>query len=146
MDGSDADVLERMRDNAGAFEAQQDHKDNKVNDGENYKGMMSVADYRKKRQEVLEGVDEESKKRAKMVDAAVNAVKADRAAAAQAEEDRIEREKQRKEKLQKQLQESEAAAEGAGSSSSSGAAAGKKKKKRKATEAAGLSFDADEEG
>ena len=37
MDGTSEEVLERMRDNAGAFEHMQDRTDEKVNDGANYK-------------------------------------------------------------------------------------------------------------
>ena len=54
MDGSDADVLMRMRDQVDNFEKKigQD-KDDKVNDGNNYKGMMRAEDYKKRREEVL---------------------------------------------------------------------------------------------
>lgn len=142
MDGSDDDVLLRMREQADNFEVKVDDKDDKVNDGNNYKGMMSAADYKKRRAEVLEGLDEESRKREKMRIAVEAAVHADRAAAAKDVTDREERERLRKERLQRELQEK-------ASSSSEPAAAeggGKKKKKKKAKtgESAGLSFDADD--
>ena len=38
MEGTDADVIERMREQAGSFEARQDKVDERVNDGNNYKG------------------------------------------------------------------------------------------------------------
>ena len=47
MDGTSEEVLERMRDNAGAFEHMQDRTDEKVNDGANYKvSAAGVATHR----------------------------------------------------------------------------------------------------
>ena len=148
MDGTDEDVLLRMRENAGAFEAQSDMKDAKVNDGENYRGMMSAADYRKRRQEVLEGVDDEQRKREKTMNAAMSALQADRDAAVQAAREREERERLRKEKLRKQLEaedDEQQQGEGGDGGVPPAEQGKKKKKKKKPNEAgAGLSFDADD--
>ena len=46
------DLIESMRAQAGAFEHMQDRSDERVNDGNNYKGLMNVQDYKKKRAEV----------------------------------------------------------------------------------------------
>ena len=148
MDGSDADVLLRMRDQADNFEAKTDSKDDKLNDGNNYRGMMSAEDYKKRRAEVLEGQDDEARKREKVQNAVDTARQADRAAAAKEVKDREERERVRKQKLQRELEAAEKEEAGeAGEASAS--AAPKKKKKRKAGGAGGagvgLSFDADEE-
>ena len=148
MEGTSDEVLYRMREQADAFESQTDRRDDKVNDGNNYKGVMSAADYKKRRLEVLEENDEDrdAKERAAKLGAAAAAVAADLKAASQDRTDREEREKQRKEKLQKELQQAADAEadEAAGDSS----AAPKKKKKKKAPqgEAAGLSFDAEDDG
>ena len=139
-----AQVLLRIREQAGAFEHQADRSDDKVNDGSNYKGLMQASDYKKRRIEVLE--DPEAKKR----DAVAAARQADRVAREQDALDREEREAQRRAKLKAQL--AAATAEGADGSasaadavSSEGAAGGqkKKKKKRPPSELGALSFDAD---
>ena len=140
MDGTDEDVLLRMRDQADNFEGQTDRRDDKVNDGKNYAGMMSNEDYKKRRQEILEGTapDADAKKRAEVASAVDSARQADRAAAAKEAKDRDERERLRKEKLQKELDDAaEPAAEGGGGG------AAKKKKKRKLGSGAelGLSFE-----
>ena len=149
MDGTDQDVLERMRDNAGAFEAQSNKVDERVNDGANYAGLMSVGDYKKKRTEILE--DTAAKRAKDKADKLQGALDENREAARLAEREREERERQRKEKLKRELEEGEGGSSGGGGGdSSNGNLAGeghkKKKKKKKNPEAAGLSFDAEEEG
>jgi hypothetical protein len=145
MDGTDQDVLERMRENAGAFEVQANKADERLNDGNNYRGLMSVDDYKAKRTEILEDTAE---KRAKeKADKLQTALDANRADAVKAEREREERERQRKEKLKREL---EGSSEGGGGSSSVGGdeegQKKKKKKKKKDPESMGLSFDAEEEG
>ena len=81
MDGTDEDVLARMHEQAGSFETQSDRRDERVNDGNNYKGMMRAEDYKKRREEVLGGEQLAEQKKAETI---ANAVKADRAAAAAA--------------------------------------------------------------
>uniref|UniRef100_A0A7S2BSL0 Uncharacterized protein n=1 Tax=Haptolina brevifila TaxID=156173 RepID=A0A7S2BSL0_9EUKA len=135
MDGTDAEVLDRIRDQAGAFESQTDMKDAKVNDGNQYKGLLNVQDYKKRRAEAMEDPEvKEQKKR----DAVANALAADRSKAAQDARDREAREAQRREKLQRELAAEQPPAEAEGSSTGP-----KKKKKKKLAEGA-LSFDADE--
>ena len=130
---SDADVLLRIQDQGAAFAHQADRSDDKVNDGDNYKGVLSAADYKKRRVEVLE--DPEEKKR----DAIAAARNADRDARQRGARELEEREAQRRERIQKQLEE------GADTEQESGAADTKKrKKKKKGGELSGLSFDADE--
>ena len=145
MDGTDQDVLERMRENAGAFEVQANKADERLNDGNNYRGLMSVDDYKAKRTEILEDTAE---KRAKeKADKLQTALDTNRADAVKAEREREERERQRKEKLKREL---EGSSEGGGGSSSVGGdeegQKKKKKKKKKDSESMGLSFDAEEEG
>ena len=149
MDGSDADVLMRMRDQVDNFEKKigQD-KDDKVNDGNNYSGMLSAADYKKRRAEVLEDHDLETKKREKAHEIAKEKILADRAAAAKDVEEREERERLRKERLQAELAKA-SSGDAEGSEEPGGSSDGPKKKRKKKAKAlsgegAGLSFDADE--
>ena len=139
MDGSDADILERMRDNAGGFEAQSNNQDDKVNDGNHYRGLMSVADYKSKRTEVLE--DTAEKRELEKKERLQSALEMDRLAASKDAAAKEERERLRKEKLKRQLEEGSREEE-----EDAGLEKKKKKKKPKASTAAGLSFDADEEG
>ena len=139
-------VLARIREQGGAFEHQSasSTKADKVNDGNNYKGLMHLGDYKRKREEVLE--DKEEKKR----EAVAEAVSADREARAKAAREREEREAQRRERLKAQLSE---VAQGEGEASSEAATAAdgedeaaakiKKKKKKKAPSEV-LSFDVDD--
>ena len=118
-----------------------------MNDGNNYRGLMSVADYKSKRTEIIEDTAE---KRAKdKADKLKSALEANRAAATQAERERQERELQRKEKLKRELAAAQEAGgdeeEEGGAANGGGSAKKKKKKKAKVTEASGLSFDAEEE-
>ena len=136
MDGTDDDVLLRMRENAGSFEAQSDRRDERVNDGNNYKGMMRAEDYKKRREEVLGGKELAEQKKSEAI---ANAVKADRAAAVEDARSREERERARKEKLQRELQQQ-------ADDDNDGTSAAKKKKKRKRpNESAGLSFDVEDD-
>lgn len=140
MDGTDAEVIERMREQAGAFEHQSDKKDDRVNDGNNYKGLMNAADYKKRRVEVLE--DPEEKKREQVL----SALAKDRDARVQEVRDREAREAQRREKLQRELAgaEGEQAGEAEAAEVSSSSGPKKKKKKKKDADQGGLSFDVDE--
>lgn len=152
-------VLLRIREQGGAFEAagSASRADDKLNDGNNYKGMMALADYKRRRTEVLE--DPEEKKR----EAVASAKVADRQARDEEARQREEREAQRRERLKAQLAQAtlrvdeegtSVAADGGGvqgDASAGGAAEAlgeqpKKKKKKKALagEVGALSFDADE--
>ena len=148
MDGSDADVLLRMRDQADNFEKKVGKdKDDKVNDGNNYSGMLSAADYKKRRAEVLEDHDLESIKREKAHEIIKEKILADRAEAAKDVQEREERERLRKERIQAELAKASSSGDAEGDEEPSGSSGGpKKKKKKKAVvgEGAGLSFDADE--
>ena len=105
MDGSDADVLDRMRDNAGSFEAAGTASlvDERVNDGNNYRGLMSVADYKNKRTEIIE--DTAAKREQDRKDKMSSALNADKTAADMDKAAAAERERVRKEKLKRQLEE-----------------------------------------
>ena len=141
MDGTDDDVLLRMRENAGSFEAQSDRRDERVNDGNNYKGMMRAEDYKKRREEVLGGKELAEQKKSEAI---ANAVKADRAAAVEDARSREERERARKEKLQRELQQ-QPTDEQADDDNDGTSAAKKKKKRKRPNESAGLSFDVEDD-
>ena len=145
-------VLLRIREQGGAFEAagSASRADDKLNDGNNYKGMMALAEYKRRRTEVLE--DPEEKKR----EAVASAKVADRQARDEEARQREEREAQRRERLKAQLAQEAAAVAADGGGVQGDASAGgatealgeqpKKKKKKKALagEVGALSFDADE--
>jgi hypothetical protein len=139
---TDEDVLARIREQGTAFEHQTDLRDDKLNDGNNYRGLMQNAEYKQRRIEVLE--DQTEREAAKRREAVSSALNADRAARDDEKRQREEREAARREKLRRQMEAEQAdgaedAAEGA---KEEGA---KKKKKRKAPSSTGaLSFDADE--
>ena len=142
---SDADILDRLREQATAFQSQTDFNDARVNDGNNYKGLMNAADYKRRRLEVLE--DPAVKK----AEALAAARSADRDARAREARERDDREAARKEKLRRQLAEAEGDGDEAvnGNGDGGGGEADaerkrKKKKKRKAGEEGALSFDVDE--
>lgn len=149
MDGTDADVLERMRDNAGSFERMQDTSDIKLNDGNNYKGLMTMDDYKKKRGEVIGGEALEAEKKAERI---ANLRAEDRDARTADASAREERERVRREKLKRELAAASSEGGGAadedadGGAEDGGGAAKKKKKKKAKKDGPALSFDADEEG
>ena len=143
MEGSDADIIMRMREQAGSFEAQTNNKDDRVNDGNNYKGLMKADDYKKRRVEVLGGEELALEKQREKV---ANALQADRTAAVQDARDREERERLRKEKLQRELQKATDDTEVEADDVSREAPKKKKKRKKGLGETAGLSFDAEEDG
>jgi hypothetical protein len=146
MDGSDADVLLRMRDQADNFEKKSDMRDDKLNDGKNYAGMMSNEDYKKKRAEVLEEPDEDLRNREKTRCAIDSARHADRDAAAKEVRDREEREKQRKARLKRDLEEQQQGSSDEPAAAPAGEAPKKKKKKKASySDASGLSFDAEDD-
>ncbi|KAL1529638.1 hypothetical protein AB1Y20_000580 [Prymnesium parvum] len=137
MDGTDEEIIERMRDNAEAFEQMTDNTDDRVNDGNNYRGLMKASEYKAKREAVVAGnVSEETLADRKLAAAAAMVIK-DREAKEQAEKDRQQREADRREKLKRELEEIEEADSSTGSS--------KKVKKKKKKEAGALSFDLDDE-
>ena len=159
-----AQVLLRMREQAGAFTGSSSagKTEARLDDANNYKGMMNLSDYKRKREDLFE--DPEEKKRKAMQSAVSAALTADRDAKLRDERDREEREAQRRERIRAQLAAGAAGSSGAGgdaaaaqdggaaagdshdgSSSSSGVAA-KKKKKKKASELSVLSFDDADDG
>mmetsp|Transcript_46781 Transcript_46781/g.77476 ORF Transcript_46781/g.77476 Transcript_46781/m.77476 type:complete len:138 (-) Transcript_46781:366-779(-) len=130
-----AEVIERMREQAGAFEHMQDRTDDRVNDGNNYRGLMNVKDYKKKREEVsLSAEERKSREEA----AARSRLLADRSAKSKAEAAREAREKIKREKLQRELAE----AQEPGEEQLANVA---KKRKKKSAATSTLSFDAEEE-
>ena len=142
MDGTDEDVLERIQEQGTSFEPMSNKDDEKLNDGNNYKGLMSRDDYKRKRQEVLE--DPVAKKAERLADA----VQQDRAARDAAAKGLAEREAAKRERLQREIAAADDdAAAAAGDGADAGADAAKKpkkKKKKKPSEGAGLSFDVDD--
>ena len=117
-----------------------DRRDERVNDGNNYKGMMRAEDYKKRREEVLGGKELAEQKKSEAI---ANAVKADRAAAVEDARSREERERARKEKLQRELQQ-QPTDEQADDDNDGTSAAKKKKKRKRPNESAGLSFDVED--
>ncbi len=145
MDGSDAEVLERCREQAGSFENMQDRSDERLNDGNNYKGLMSRDAYVKKREEVLEDPTAKQKERI------MSAVHQDREARDKDAQERAERERLRKERLQRELAgDGDGDGDGDGEAADDGPLAAppskKQKKKKKAAAGGALSFDAEEDG
>ena len=143
----DDDVLLRIREQGGAFAAKSDYTDDKLNDGNTYKGILSAAEYKKRRAEALE--DPEEKKRELLL-AARNA---DRAARDRDVRDREDREAARREKLRRELAsadgdetaQSEAERQPPSGDGDDGGGGPKKKKKKKLAGGAALSFDVDDE-
>lgn len=139
MDGTDADVLEQIQQQSGAFEHMQDRADEKLNDGNNYAGLMSRDDYKRKRAELLEDPV------AKQAEAIADARQADRDARSQAEKERAEREAAKRERIQRELAAAaDAGAAGDGTEAADDGAADtkrKKKKKKKSAPGGGLSFE-----
>ena len=133
-EGADS-VLARIQGQSDVFEAGVDRTDAKVNDGNNYAGLMNPKDYKAKRAELAK--DDETIKKEK--DDAIRA----KILAQRAEEDKDLREREgreqaRKEKLRRELA---GAAEGEGEEAE---AAAKKKKKKKGGGAPTLSFDVED--
>lgn len=124
-------IVERVRDQGSNFEHMQDQTDNKVNDGNNYRGLMNPKDYAAKRLQVAKD-DEEVRKEKE--DAIRAKIKADRAAKQQADDARQEREAARREKLQRELNKDESQEE---------QQPDKKKRKKKASGPV-LSFDVED--
>ena len=114
---------------ADAFEKGVDKTDARINDGNQYKGLMDMKEYKAKRAMLAKDEDEVRKEKE---DAVRAKIRADRAAKERADRDREDREKARREKLQRELSASKDEEE-----------APRKKKKKKA--APTLSFDAEEE-
>lgn len=55
---SDADVIGRMQEQADNFERMVDKTDDRVNDGNNYRGLMNPKDYVAKRAQMAKGEEE----------------------------------------------------------------------------------------
>ena len=119
-----------------------DSTDDRVNDGNNYKGLMKASDYKAKREAVIHGNVSADTLAERKIAAAAAVLEKDRAAKEQAEKDRQQREEARREKLKRELQEADADAADAKEAPEGG----KKKKKKKPAAGVTLSFDADEEG
>mmetsp|Transcript_23368 Transcript_23368/g.39913 ORF Transcript_23368/g.39913 Transcript_23368/m.39913 type:complete len:135 (+) Transcript_23368:107-511(+) len=134
MDGTDEEVLERMRDNAGGFEKMTDRKDERLNDGNNYKGLMKASAYREKRAEMAVDPEELLKQK---VTAAINK---EQKARQDAEEERQQRDAERRERLKQQLASADREEDAEPTEGGQ-----KKKKRKKAAAGPSLSFDADEE-
>ena len=133
MEGTVEDVLERVQLQAGSFERMSDKKDERLNDGNNYKGLMDVHAYKKKRQEMA--LEPEQIMAAK--EAAIRGkIQADQNAANKAGHDRAERERAKREALQRELSQPE---------KSDDPAPTKKKRKKNAAPSSALSFDAEDE-
>mmetsp|Transcript_41680 Transcript_41680/g.109935 ORF Transcript_41680/g.109935 Transcript_41680/m.109935 type:complete len:143 (-) Transcript_41680:291-719(-) len=135
----DAAVLMRIREQGGAFEHRQDFSDEKLNDGNNYKGLMKASDYKKRRIEVLE--DPVAKKLEAKLEAITAAKNADRNAREREEREREEREAARRAKLKAELngEHNDAAGE------VQDARKEKKRRKKKAVaEVGALSFDVED--
>ena len=115
-----------------------DSTDDRINDGNNYKGLMKASDYKAKREAVVAGNVSDNTIAERKLAAAAAAIEKDRAAKETAEKERLQREEARREKLKRELQEAESAA---GSSKEEAGEGGKKKKKKKAAAGAALSFD-----
>jgi hypothetical protein len=133
-EGADS-VLARIQGQSDVFEAGVDRTDAKVNDGNNYAGLMNPKDYKAKRAELAK--DDETIKKEK--DDAIRAkILAQRAEKDKDLREREGREQARKEKLRRELA---GAAEGEGEEAE---AAAKKKKKKKGGGAPTLSFDVED--
>ena len=133
-EGADS-VLGRMQDQSDAFEAGIDKMDAKLNDGNHYKGLMNVKEYKAKRAELSKDEDTIKREKEDMVRAKI---RAERAVADQAVRDREARELARREKIRRELSKPTAGEEAE-------APPAKKKKKNKGAGAPTLSFDAEGE-
>lgn len=159
MDGTDEEVVERMRyarlrlapmitltllstlecrENADAFEIMTDNTDDRVNDGNNYRGLMKASEYKAKRDAIVAGNISEDTIAERKLAAAALALKKDRDAKEQALKEREQREANRREKLKREL-EGLAEPEALGIKPTKGS-------KRKKKEVSALSFDFDDEG
>eukprot|EP00320_Phaeocystis_rex_P002721 CAMPEP_0119097632 /NCGR_PEP_ID=MMETSP1178-20130426/180043_1 /TAXON_ID=33656 /ORGANISM="unid sp, Strain CCMP2000" /LENGTH=109 /DNA_ID=CAMNT_0007081581 /DNA_START=39 /DNA_END=368 /DNA_ORIENTATION=- len=107
--------------------------DAKLNDGNNYAGLMNPKEYKAKRAELAKDDETIKKEKEDMIRAKI---RADRAAKSQADRDRESREQARREKLQREL---------SGAKADEEAEARPKKKKKKGGGAPTLSFDAEDE-
>lgn len=117
-----------------------DNTDDRVNDGNNYRGLMKASEYKARREEVIAN-NVSAEVEAKRKQAAVEElIRKDREAKDQADKERLEREAERREKLKRELS---GISGKAGSTDESLKSSKKKRKKEK--EGSALSFDADEE-
>ncbi len=133
-EGADS-VLARIQGQSDVFEAGVDRTDAKVNDGNNYAGLMNPKDYKAKRAELAK--DDQTIRKEK--DDAIRAkILVQRAEKDKDLREREGREQARKEKLRRELA---GAAEGEGEEAEAGA---KKKKKKKGGGAPTLSFDVED--
>eukprot|EP00965_Chrysotila_dentata_P154391 5102068-Pleurochrysis_carterae.AAC.2 len=114
----------------------QDRSDERVNDGNNYRGLMNVADYSKKRKEVSMAPEE---RRAKLEDVVREKLNAEKRQVQKEELERQERARLKKERLQKELKASEDTEQEAHAPADS-----KKKKRRKTPSSSFLSFDTED--
>ena len=55
---TDGDIIGRMQEQADSFERMVDKTDDRINDGNNYRGLMNPKDYVAKRAQVAKNEDE----------------------------------------------------------------------------------------